>query len=67
MAKKKTQKNAKTKDEKASRIVQIESTIIELRGERVILDSDLAKLYSVETKRLNQQVSRNADRFGEKY
>lgn len=46
---------------------QIESAIIELRGERVILDYDLAALYGVETKRLNQQVSRNTDRFGERY
>lgn len=34
-----------------------------LRGERVILDSDLARVYGVPTKRLNEQVRRNADRF----
>jgi phage regulator Rha-like protein len=34
-----------------------------MRGRRVILDSDLAELYSVEVKRLNEQVKRNAGRF----
>jgi hypothetical protein len=34
-----------------------------LRGERVMLDADLAKLYGVETKVLNQAVRRNAERF----
>ena len=46
---------------------QIESSIIEMRSERVFLDSDLAEVYGVTTKRLNQQVKRNAARFGEKY
>jgi len=46
---------------------QIESSIIEMRSERLILDSDLADVYGVTTKRLNQQVKRNAARFGEKY
>ena len=46
---------------------QIESSIIEMRSERVILDSDLAEVYGVTTKRLNKQVKRNAARFGEKY
>ena len=34
-----------------------------IRGRRVILDSDLAALYGVPTKRLNEQVKRNLDRF----
>ena len=34
-----------------------------IRGQRVMLDSDLAKLYQVDTKRLNEQVNRNLDRF----
>jgi hypothetical protein len=34
-----------------------------LRGQKVILDSDLAELYGVPAKRLNQQVTRNAGRF----
>jgi hypothetical protein len=37
--------------------------IIAVRGENVILDSDLAELYGVETKRLNEQVRRNMDKF----
>jgi phage regulator Rha-like protein len=37
--------------------------ILTLRGQRVILDADLAALYGVSTKRLNEQVKRNADRF----
>jgi phage regulator Rha-like protein len=37
--------------------------ILTLRGQRVILDSDLAALYEVSTKRLNEQVKRNVDRF----
>ena len=39
------------------------SRIVTIRGERVILDADLAELYDVPTKRLNQQVRRNPDRF----
>lgn len=34
-----------------------------LRGEKVIIDSDLAALYTVETRRLNEQVKRNRERF----
>jgi len=41
----------------------IESLILNLRGQKVILDADLAELYSVPTKRLNEQVKRNAERF----
>jgi hypothetical protein len=41
----------------------IESLILTLRGQKVILDADLAELYGVPTKRLNEQVKRNADRF----
>ena len=37
--------------------------IIVIRGEKVILDSDLARLYGVETKRLNEQVRRNIYKF----
>ena len=37
--------------------------ILEIRGRRVILDSDLAELYGVPTRRLNQQVRRNPTRF----
>ena len=41
----------------------IERSIHVVRGQRVMLDSDLAKLYSVTTSALNQAVKRNADRF----
>ena len=41
----------------------IESKILNIRGEQVMLDIDLAKLYAVDTKRLNEQVKRNIDRF----
>ncbi len=41
----------------------IEPMIITIRGQKVILDADLARIYGVPTKRLNEQVRRNADRF----
>jgi hypothetical protein len=42
---------------------RVESLILSIRGRRVILDSDLARLYGVTTSRLNEQVKRNPDRF----
>lgn len=45
----------------------IKNRIIELRGKKVLLDSDLAELYEVETKVLNQAVSRNKERFPEDF
>jgi hypothetical protein len=42
---------------------QIERAILTIRGQRVILDADLATIYGVTTTRLNQQVRRNLDRF----
>ena len=44
-------------------VEQIESLIITVRGKQVILDRDLARLYGVETRRLNEQVKRNIERF----
>jgi hypothetical protein len=41
----------------------VESRILTIRGQKVILDSDLAAIYGVTTKRLNEQVKRNARRF----
>lgn len=41
----------------------VESRIVAIRGQKVILDSDLAAIYGVTTKRLNEQVKRNAERF----
>jgi aromatic ring-opening dioxygenase LigB subunit len=45
------------------RIANLESTIHLIRGHRVMLDSDLAVIYGVTTKRLNEQVRRNRSRF----
>jgi len=42
---------------------QFENLIFELRGFKVMIDSDLASLYESETKRLKEQVKRNKDRF----
>jgi len=47
--------------------VQIESMIYEIRGQKVMLDRDLAKLYQVETRTLNQAVKRNIKRFPEDF
>ena len=48
---------------KALALERVEPLIHEIRGEKVILDSDLARLYGVTTKRLNEQVKRNRERF----
>jgi hypothetical protein len=45
----------------------IEQRIYTIRGVRVILDSDLAALYGVPTKRLNEQYRRNRKRFPEDF
>ena len=45
----------------------IENLIYEIRGKQVMLDSDLAKLYQVETKRINEAVSRNKEKFPERF
>lgn len=42
---------------------EVEKIILIIRNKKVIIDSDLAKLYDVSTKRLNEQVRRNIDRF----
>jgi len=44
-------------------VERIQQLIFSIRGKKVMLDSDLAKLYGVSTKRLNEQVKRNRDRF----
>jgi len=44
-------------------VEQVKSKILFMRGEKVILDSDLAALYGVPTKRLNEQIKRNHERF----
>lgn len=45
----------------------IEAMIRTSRGQKVLLDADLARLYGVTTKRLNEAVKRNADRFPEDF
>ncbi len=49
------------KDEK------IENMIYEVRGKQVMLDSDLARLYGVETKRINEAVRNNPQKFPERF
>ena len=46
---------------------KVEEKIYVIRGHKVMLDSDLAELYGVETKHLNRQVARNPDRFPEDF
>ena len=47
--------------------IRIESLIYEIRGQKVMLDKDLAKLYGVSTGNLNKAVKRNIERFPERY
>ena len=46
---------------------RLERSILLIRGERVMLDSDLADLYQVEVKQIKRQVRRNIDRFPEDF
>ncbi|MBI3292257.1 MAG: ORF6N domain-containing protein [Elusimicrobia bacterium] len=48
-------------------VERIQSRILVLRGQRVLLDADLARLYGVPTKRLNEQVKRNGRKFPEDF
>jgi phage regulator Rha-like protein len=51
-------------------VVQIEAVqdlIVELRGQQVLIDADVAKLYGVETKEINRAVSNNPDKFPDGY
>ena len=50
-----------------TQFLQIEPLIRTIRGQQVLLDSDLAILYGVETRQLNQQVKRNIERFPEDF
>lgn len=49
--------------ERAESDIQIQNLIYTIRGKHVIIDRDLATLYKVDTKRLNEQVKRNSERF----
>lgn len=51
----------------ANELAQIQNIIYEIRGKKVMLDSDLAVLYEVEAKRLNESVKRNIERFPEDF
>lgn len=46
---------------------KVESMIYEIRGHQVMLDSDLAKLYGIETKRINEAVKNNPHKFPERF
>ena len=46
---------------------RVEDRILQVRGHRVMVDADLAEVYGVPTKRLNEQVKRNAERFPEDF
>ena len=46
---------------------EVEKRILFIRGEQVLLDRDVAELYGVETKEINQAVGRNVDKFPEGY
>lgn len=49
------------------KLLEIENKIYSVRGVQVMLDSDLAEMYDVETKVLNQAVKRNLERFPEDF
>ncbi len=48
-------------------VEMIEKKILLIRGEKVMIDADLAALYGVDTKMLNRAVKRNLDRFPEDF
>ncbi|MDE6329200.1 MAG: ORF6N domain-containing protein [Muribaculaceae bacterium] len=54
-------------DGDSSPLLPIENLIHVIRGQQVMLDSDLARLYGVETRVLNQAVKRNIERFPEDF
>ena len=58
--------NALTVTEPAN-VDAIRSRILTIRGVQIMLDRDLAELYGVPTKRLNEQVKRNARRFSDNF
>ena len=49
------------------KIEDIRNLILEIRGQKVIIDSDVAELYGVETKRINEAVKNNPDKFPDGY
>jgi hypothetical protein len=57
----------KKKSEELAIVEEFDDKIYIFRGQRVMLDADLAKIYGVTTKRLNEQLRRNAGRFPENF
>ena len=57
----------KSKNSSFIPVERIERSILLIRGHKVMLDADLARLYGVTTKRLNEQVKRNRERFPEDF
>ena len=57
----------RTKREETLITKDVGSLIITIRNQKVIVDRDLAEIYGVETRRLNEQVKRNRDRFPEDF
>ena len=51
----------------AIRLEDVQARIIEIRGQMVILDADIAELYGVETKRINEAARNNPDKFPDGY
>ncbi|MDL2346107.1 ORF6N domain-containing protein [Campylobacter hyointestinalis] len=49
------------------KIEEIESLILEIKNQKVLLDRDVANIYGVETKRINEAVKNNPDRFPKDY
>ena len=60
-------KTEQIRGEVAIELSKIEERIFTIRGKQVMIDKDLALLYGVETKRLNEQVKRNIERFPEDF
>ena len=60
-------KEIEVREIKQSPVVTIKNLIYVIRGQQVMLDSDLAMLYQVETKRLNENVKRNKSRFPDNF
>ena len=48
-------------------VTTIQNKILLIRNQQVMIDRDIAELYGVETKRLNEQVKRNIERFPEEF
>jgi len=61
------QQTLSTMPDNSLQTINIENRILVIRGQQVMLDRDLAELYGVETKRLNEQVKRNIERFPEDF